>query len=230
MYNKAYILFLFVLSTFSQISPKITPVSFNSKQVTEILEFIDGVRYAVDVFAIRDMNRVTFQIEALQSGVKDANTKKVIGKYKISKKRYTIHELAELERKKKFPTKNRNIMDDVLMQCIEDFGKIVAPFEETVKGLKHFLTDLIEESCRIRGRMDSLLLEWAKCNGNEQVTFEKNIKIEAEKNQGFIVLDEFLTDLKIFFEDLKFNCPKACKQYEQLKKSNVKTRTGDGNS
>jgi hypothetical protein len=69
---------------------------------------------------------------------------------------------------------------------------------------------LIGESCEKHNRSNSLLLDWARIEGDDETeSFNKQVT-------NFTIFHEFCTDLVNFLEDLIRSCPKAQQQFKKL--------------
>lgn len=100
---------------------------------------------------------------------------------------------------------NSGELSALLTQAKRDFMTVSDEFRNSARGSKSFIVQLIEESCKRRGRSsDSILLTWA------HTPLEKEHAVFQKEVTNFDKLETFLTDLFNFLADLQHSCPKAC--------------------
>ncbi len=132
------------------------------------------------------------------------------GLYQFGTNKYSVNQLVEIEREgllSQEDTKN------IIKVMREDFKKASIPFEAIVRQSAKPMQELIEQSCRFRGRLerDCLMLEWTKSGSkDEEILFDQNIKTMRD-------FQIFIFDIYNFLEDLIESCPKAVDQYEASK-------------
>ncbi len=93
-----------------------------------------------------------------------------------------------------------------LRRAKDEFIAINEPYLASAKGAKAIMEKLIEESCQLRNRGDSFLLDWARVpEGEEMKSFDRN-------TTTLRALDTACADLANFLTDVISSCPKACAQ------------------
>jgi len=158
------------------------------------------------------------------------------GFYTINQCQQCIHQLADLESKlleeqEKSEAKLQSAQTDnekreasraleiVEQQATElhsilkvakiDFQEAVSIFISRVRTVKEPIMMLINEYCEKAKRSDSLLLDWAKLNDEEEESFNNSVT-------NFNIFYVFLNDLANFMEALIRGCPKAQQQFKKL--------------
>lgn len=99
--------------------------------------------------------------------------------------------------------------DSCLRIMQKDFLKASDKLKAIAYGAKPMMGLLIEESCKKRHRMDSILLLWA------HTPEEKEDLIFEERVQTVTDFSAFCIDLLNFIGDLLYSCPKAHLQFEE---------------
>jgi len=141
------------------------------------------------------------------------------GRYLFDGKRVAAQQVALIERdfmlqqdvaarnqvKKKFIEQR----DSCLHVMQKDFLKASDKLKTIAYGAKPMMGLLIEESCKKRHRMDSILLLWAQTpEEKEDLIFEERVKTVTD-------FSAFCIDLLNFMGDLLYSCPKAHLQFEE---------------
>ncbi len=135
------------------------------------------------------------------------------GKYSLLGKLHTIESLARIEQEVSSLSDKQSIiiksaLQELLTRAKADFIVQSNEFIESGRGAKNIMIVLIQEDCHKRGRLDSLLLEWARTKeGQESTMFEHQIN-------SFNDYYHFLKDLVNFLLDLTHSCPKAEAQFK----------------
>ncbi len=225
MHNKHYAVLSLLLVAPWALDGKTKEIPASSIITLEspVLELIDGVRFCIDGNAIKNIKTIIRRIGLIQYGFRNPKTGVTIGRYQLNGQSYTLHELVPIEKeyenryayliqedKKKYDAALQPIRT-LLEKAKDDFGRIVEPFIDSVKGSKDLVIQLIEQFCQKRGHANSLLLGWGKSENNEREFFDKRVtSIEA--------MDIFCTDLREFLESLKASCPKGRQKYKELKR------------
>lgn len=164
---------------------------------------LDGIPFMLDGVAIHQMLITLRKIMHMQAGQKDGT--KMIGHYSFNNEKFSIRQLAELE--KVYPTDPQLVA--LLDFAKHDFIKTTEPFIKGIEPAKKLLLSLIDEFCEKRNRRDSVILAWTHAqNGNEGKIFNQHIRNFSEFNV-------FLCDLTLFLKDLIHSCPKAREQYKE---------------
>jgi hypothetical protein len=129
-----------------------------------------------------------------------------IGIYTIADTKYSIQQLAQLER-----DQGPEALNAILLQAKTDFEHQTTEFLGLAKSFKSQMLILIDESLRLHKRTESILLTWAEAkDGQEMLSFEKNVT-------SFDGFARFLHDLLNYLDDLIASCPKAQKVFLQTK-------------
>lgn len=197
-----------------------------------VLKLLDGVTYALDGDCMKDMLCIRREVRIIQYGKRDSETGKMVGHYEFNGERYSIHQLAQIEHEiEQQCTANkaavsiddpdrRKIMAAIdaermaqlealkpcLRQAKDDFKRVNEPYIESTRGTKSMTLHLVHESCELRNREDSFLMEWSSVpEGKEFDSFEETMKT-------FQKLDTFCSDLTNFMDDVIYSCPKGCAQ------------------
>lgn len=201
---------------------------------SRILEIIDGLSIGIDGEIIGVILQVRKKIFEMMEGKRkeDGSYQSL---YEFEGEFYSIHSFekleAELETKQKIvedemkSAENKDELDmelkatlhqkEKLMKELEvvkkDFEDAIGPFLSNARNVKEPLVMLITESCTKHNRLDSVLLDWAKIEGeDESDSFNKGVN-------NFAIFSQFCKDLANFLEDLVRSCPKAQQQFRKLK-------------
>ncbi len=220
MYKKLMVLAVSISSyTFAAINPAYTD-SIVLESV--VLNWVDGLSYAIDAQKIEAIENIRRSIKLLQYGINDDRPGVIARRYNFQNSAYTIAELVTVEEQyeARFSKLSKQQYDaamaplnQVLKDAKEDFIKLIKPFNKDMQGLKEFVAQLIEQSCQKRNRMNSYLREWAQCpEGREEEFFRRRVT-------SFAFLNTFYLHLHDYLGDLKKSCPKACRKYEELKRT-----------
>lgn len=185
---------------------------YNLGERSEMLEstiaFLDGHHGRIDGEIFGLMASVRQKIQTLVFGVRDTiNKNKRVGQYLFKGTAYTVHELVTLEE----TYHNDPEFITLLEQVKIDFENLVSQFISSARGTKQYLIHLIEESCKRRNRMDSILLTWADAKEEDETALFKT------QVTSFKELNLFCSDLMNFLEDLMVSCPKAMGQFKALR-------------
>lgn len=199
---------LMLLSTHMQ--PTTSPV----RLVSEVLVDFDGSSIGITGNVIARIKKYQSKILDIIMGAKDHASGKRHGKYEFQGQLYSVQELAKLEESLSVKSEQQIAQFTAALKKIRhDFEFISIEFRPVIHGAKAIMSNLIEESCKERNRMDSLLLAWAQTQEkNEMELFDQNLK-------SIKSFEIFMIDLYNFLEDLVHSCPKAHKQFnDQLEK------------
>lgn len=153
---------------------------------------------------IHDLLYLIRQIDMIQKGIKNPQTKELVKKYTLSNQRYGLHDLALMEKQL---NSGLNPLQQELLETIKDefLGKTKV-FIAQIRLLKKYVVELIDEWCERRNRADSFLLRWNSQTSNEEEEFHIHVR-------SFVKLDQFLSDLRLFLTDLIHSCPKAWQDF-----------------
>ena len=201
-----------------------------------IVDFIDGNSLGITGHKIKLMLQVHREIKKIQLGDRDKDGH-FHGHYLFDGTSYSVRQLMALESKYEtmYEQKMADIVHDnhyqqnlkeveiwhtlikskfhvTLVHAKKDFEEKVASFAKDSHGAKGQMLMLIDESCKKRGRTDSLLVTWADTKEGAEMQFFN------EQIISFKGLDQFCTDLTNFLGDLMRSCPRAMAQFKKLKK------------
>jgi len=138
---------------------------------------------------------IELEIEGVEEKIKESDS--------IKEREQLQEELASLHQDQK------NLFE-CLMGAKKDFENAVASFIGNARNAKEPMTVLIRESCDNHGCPDSLLLDWAQMEGeDEEESFQQKVI-------DFATFYRFCGDLAHFLEDLVRSCPKAQAQFKKL--------------
>lgn len=190
-----------------------------------VIKYLDGVTNCLDGDAIEEILIVRKQIEEEKLGILDPRTKTRTGKCMYEGKHCSYISLIKVEDviknqlnvqedgklKKELQIRSEEL-NKCLKQAKDHFINSTLGFMKRIEGTKAFVVKLIEESCKKRNinPKDTILLEWANTNGNEQMVLNEKIK-------NFKDLDKFLNQVFNFLGDLLKSCPKGFQQYKKNK-------------
>lgn len=194
--------------------PSIQGSSNPVKLESEILADFDGSSIGITGTVIARIKKYQSKIIDILLGTKDHATGKRHGRYEFENSLVSTQELVKIEENLKVKSDHSNAqITTCLKQMRRDFESISVEFRPVIHSAKAIMSILIEESCRKRNRIDSLLYVWAQTNEESELElFDKNLKSIKD-------FEVFLIDLYNFLEDLTFSCPKALKQFtDQLDK------------
>jgi hypothetical protein len=195
-----------------------------------ITGLIDGQPFGLHGELIGAIYKIVRDVQAMQLGRHTQEGRQ--GLFTFEGKLHTIKTLAgtelsivrELEhadpKRRTELLAQQAVLQKTLKEAKQDFSRIVAPFLAHARGAKEPMFMLISESCTKRGRVNSLLFNWAKSSDDEMGAFDKAVA-------SFVLFDEFCTDLINFLGDLVQSCPKARAQFEQLKQEYMRKRSGN---
>jgi len=144
------------------------------------------------LFSVRELTKLEVAIEKRYHENKQELSGRALKKFE-----------KEYQKTKKELRKALSIAQDELIE-------ITTPFIERIRNVKEHMLLLIEESCLLRGRMDSFILEWGNTTEGGEVEAFKGRIVTFQR------LDMFCLDLINFLEDLINNCPKAWKQFTEM--------------
>lgn len=186
----------------------LTAKDHHIKLENPIIHALDGVTSAFDGNTIAGIMDVRKKLHVLHLGELDKETKKRVGSFVLNGKKYSIHELAIIEKKaiESNDTSKLQELNQLLNEAKREFLKMTEPFMESTRSAKKQVCELIKESCQKRNRMSSFILTWSELTNNEDQFFNNNIR-------SFAQLDEFLTHILDFLGDLTYSCPKGYKQF-----------------
>ena len=177
-----------------------------------ILDWIDGCAIGINAQRIEAIKNIRRCIKVLHYGILEDRPGVILRRYTLAGKKYTLDELAKLESQQASNSAQGAQLKSVLEQAKGDFLEIIKPFNKDMKGVKGFISTLIEQSCTKRNRKSSYLLEWGACpEGREEEVFNRRVT-------SFTFLATFYGHLYDFLGDLEKSCPKACKKYEEVAK------------
>lgn len=164
----------------------------------KLLNLIDGAFINAD--RIEEIKKFRFKLLSLLLGDLQSDGTR-IGLYLFKGTLHTVQMLQAYE----VTHTSCPELSQLLDQAKIDFMTISDEFRNSARGSKSFIVQLIEESCKKRGRIvGSILLTWAHTTLKEEhAVFKKEVT-------SFDKLDTFLTDLFNFLTDLQHSCPKAC--------------------
>lgn len=123
---------------------------------------------------------------------------------------YSIKDLVIAEAEGKFPQAD---LDAAMDHMANHFEKFSEDYIKEIQVGKEFMVQLIENWSELRGRQDTILLDWSKTDQGEKEMLYKTLT-------SFKLIDIFVKDLLTFLADLVENCPKSHKKYrDSLKHS-----------
>jgi len=126
--------------------------------------------------------------------------------YNFEGKLYTMQELSKLETTRGSTPELKNL----LRQIRSEFEQLSVQFRGIARGAKPFMATLIEESCRVRGRLNNnILCIWAHTDEQEEEQlFDDHVHTIRD-------LEMFFVDLHNFLGDLMHSCPRAVRQFQE---------------
>ncbi|MBI2344608.1 hypothetical protein HYV10_00860 [Candidatus Dependentiae bacterium] len=137
--------------------------------------------------------------------------------YHLGNKNYSLKELQMIEHtlqreNKPLSESQKELFTIILLQAQADFLTIVEQFLINVKAVKDLIIEIIDESCKLRNKMDAYILKWSRMETTES---EKTIfKRDINNCTG---LSGFCTELIDFLEDFASSCPHALENLKNLK-------------
>jgi len=178
---------------------------------TSVIRLLDGVWPAFDGDTFYKMSWLIVKLDVMINGkIINKETKERQGVYTLNNKLYAIKSLAEFEQ--------QNLQDQQLQQQLQTLLKVVKiefidinkVFIKQIQGHKQFIVKIMQESCQRRDIPNSFMLRWADTPfGQEEDSFDKNMKT-------FVELNRFLIELRNFLGDLFESCPKGYAQYLEI--------------
>ena len=178
---------------------------------TSVIKLLDGVWPAFDGDTFYKMSWLIVKLDVMINGkIINKETKERQGVYTLNNKLYAIKSLAEFEQ--------QNLQDQQLQQQLQTLLKVVKiefidinkVFIKQIQGHKQFIVKIMQESCQRRDIPNSFMLRWADTPfGQEEDSFDKNMKT-------FVELNRFLIELRNFLGDLFESCPKGYAQYLEI--------------
>ncbi len=178
------------------------------KLESSILTQIDGLLIGINGETIALIKQYQSQIMNMLLGTRTANGR--VGVYDFDGQKCNVQQLRQLEIEQ--GTNDRFIAFRKRIQT--DFEHFSEPFKKIVQGVRAIMAILIEESCKKRNRLNSLLYIWAKTDEKDFELFDLHVKSIKD-------FEIFLTDLNNFLGDLAHSCPRAQIQFqEQVAKFN----------
>lgn len=174
----------------------------HAKQI--VLEASSIAAVGIDGETIALMKQYDGQLLNMLIGKRDATGKRV-GLYEYQGQMHTMLELVAIEQK----NGQNDALRAILKQARKDFEDMSTRFRIVAQGTKKFMALLIEESCKKRGRLNSVLNIWGKSDeAKEEDLFDIHVHTLGD-------LATFLTDLHHFLNDLMNSCPKAQRQFQE---------------
>lgn len=201
-------LLFFSISIASEDKQKVITLDSN------LLKLVDG--FLINANTIELIRNYQRQILHIIYGTKEDDGSRH-GDYEFNGKKYTIHELSLVEQKMvNNPSKYSqeeyekliNELQDLLKKAKDDFIEKSHKFRAIGAGSKHITSKLIEESCKKRGRRNSVLLVWANAPEDQEDM------ILYQEAHTFLAFEQFCVDLLNFFDDLIHSCPKAQEKFK----------------
>lgn len=177
----------------------------------EVIHLLDGMKEAMDGPAIWDIERVRWHMRRMHVGILNKKEKSYAGLYELDGKKYSIKELAYLEGKAEAANDQETLNKLVQIQdkAVHEFITFTEEFVDKTRDTKHLIFKLMEESCKLRDRMNSPILTWTETNGDEEKVFRKT-------NKNLRDMDKFFTHLNDFLGDLVKSCPKGYSQFKKI--------------
>lgn len=182
------------------------------------IHLLDGVWPALDGDTFYKMSWLVSKMDTMLNGkIIKKETKERQGTYMFNNQLCAIKDFAELEQKNLDNQELQKQLQDQLTIIKKEFIDINKVFIKQIQGHKQFIVKIMQESCERRGVPNSFMLQWADTPfGQEEESFEKNMKT-------FVELHKFLSELRNFMGDLFESCPKGYAQYlDIIKKQKAK--------
>ena len=181
----------------------ITGNTILSSYILSIIDgrFLNGNKIHITISIISKLHNML-------KGIKKEGTYE--GLYPLHGDAYSIKQLALLE--KEHP-ELKHELEQFLKEVKADFSKQIQPFLVMARGAKSQMLLFIEESLKLHRRQGSILHMWAEAKeGRDMLAF--NVHVTT-----FEKLEQFLEDLMNFLQDLICSCPRARKQYIDIKRT-----------
>jgi hypothetical protein len=178
---------------------------------SKFLKYLDGVTNRMDGPAIGEVIQVKKLIQDLENGILES---KVVGG-KVKKElivfqgtNYTINQLCAMEDQINNDSSKKEELKHCLKQVRHSFIQATIKFMKRIEPAKPIVIKIMEESFRVRSvnQKDTVMIEWANTNGNEEAVFNDRIKTFKE-------FRKFLNQVSNFLGDLLKSCPEGFKQY-----------------
>lgn len=182
------------------------PVLLTSKWI----ELSDGKVFGMNGHKIGRNKKLRFEIVKILVGSANAS-KQYVGLYTYKGTSYSVRQLVQLESAGALPKED---LDQLLYIVKQDCDKLFEGFMADAAGLKKIIFALIKESCEKRNRNGSFLLTWGEAKE------EADRQLFHDKIRTFAALDEFLTHLQDFLQDLTHSCPLGRAQWEEINRKN----------
>lgn len=193
--------------TIAEIQPE--PRQF-IKLDNSIIHLLDGIPFALDDYAIRDILTMIIKIESIQYGKR--RLRDIPAGYQFGNKELCLRELVlieqDLERKGIRSGSEHARLQQCLNWAIQDFINITFQFMGKIQNTKRLIINLMREECVLRDNPHSFILTWANTNGDEEQVFRAGMT-------SLTKLDTFFTDLTNFLIDFMYSCPKGCKMFKK---------------
>jgi len=162
--------------------------------IHEGLYVFEGTHHCINSLAILEAN--------LQANQNELETQ--LHNIKIGQEKQTVSSKLEIVEKQ------LEKLIEPLENAKNDFQNTTISFISRVRTVKEPLIMLINEFCEKANRLDSLLLDWAKLNDDEETeSFNKQVAT-------FNTFYRFCGDLANFLEALIRGCPKAQQQFKKI--------------
>lgn len=184
------------------------------KLTSTLLALADGATFGMSGQKIGQNKRLRNKIIQMLVGIVNT-TGQHVGLYRHNDLYYSVRQLARLETSGDIAKED---LETLLGQVKLDFDTKIEPFMLDAAGLKPLIFALIKESCEKRNRHGSFLLTWGEAKE------DADRQLFHDRIRTFAALDEFLTHLQDFLQDLNYSCPKGCAQYEELKQKNQEAK------
>lgn len=181
---------------------------------SNLLKLVDG--FLINANTIELTRHYQRDLLHIVYGTKEENGSR-LGDYEFNKKKYTIHELSQIEqeiieKKNSYSPQEYELLTSqlqaTLLRAKDDFIEKSKKMHAMGAGSKHITSKLIEESCKKRGRRNSVLLIWSAAPE------EKENDVLYQEVHSFIEFEQFVVDMLNFFDDLIHSCPKAQEKFK----------------
>lgn len=181
---------------------------------SNLLKLVDG--FLINANTIELTRHYQRDLLHIVYGTKDSHGSR-IGDYEFNGKKYTVHDLSQIEqeiteKKSSYSAQEYEQLtiqlQATLLRAKDDFIEKSKKMHAMGAGSKHITSKLIEESCRKRGRRNSVLLIWSAAPE------EKENDVLYQEVHSFIEFEQFVVDMLNFFDDLIHSCPKAQEKFK----------------
>lgn len=181
---------------------------------SNLLKLVDG--FLINANTIELTRNYQRNLLHIVYGTKENNGSRH-GDYEFNNKLYTIHDLSGIEQdlvKKEASysaheyERLQKQLQTTLLKAKDDFIEKSKKYRAIGAGSKHITSKLIEESCKKRGRRNSVLLTWGSAPE------EQEDMILYQEVHTFIDFEQFVVDLLNFLDDLIHSCPKAQEKFK----------------